>query len=213
MLRMNTKLIGGTIVILLSITFISNFIHKYYKRKKSLKPKEVHEVIMFSRDQIGLKKSKYSRNVVTKSMSRLLFHLSSTQKTLDICMYVVTNMDLAYALIKLYHREVAIRLIVDADMAYVSGSCVKKIENRGIPVRWMKSTNLMHHKFCLLDASTDDIRVTPVVIMGSLNWTTQAVNGNWEDVVVTTQKDIVREYKNEFERLWINFKPIVNNVL
>ncbi|CAG5041619.1 unnamed protein product [Parnassius apollo] len=95
-------------------------------------------------------------------------------------------------------------------MAYSSGSYTRKLERQGIPVRWMKSSNLMHHKFCLVDTLAVDKHITPFVMMGSLNWTNQALNGNWEDVTVTSQRDIVQQYHAEFERLWVLFKPIVD---
>ncbi|CAH2250039.1 jg12865 [Pararge aegeria aegeria] len=145
-------------------------------------------------------------------MDRLLHYLNSPRHSLDVCMYLMTNMDLTNAILKLNIRGVKIRVIIDADMAYCNGSALKRLEKHRIPVRWMKSTNLMHHKFCLIDAGTDDVRCTPVVMLGSLNWTTQALNGNWEAVAVTSQIKLVEQYKIEFERLWVQFKPIVDSV-
>lgn len=197
------------LLLCISFAFASGIMYQFYSRKKKRFRKEINEVIFFAPDIAELKKSKYSRLVITESTNRLLYHLNSPRQTLDICMYVFTNPDLANAVLKLHYRGVMIRMIADADMAFSSGSNTRKLEKQGIPVRWMKSTNLMHHKFCLLDASTDDELVTPILIMGSLNWTTQALNGNWEDVSVTTQEDLVRQYKQEFERLWELFKPVI----
>lgn len=203
--------------VLLISTSLAIFTHWAYefftKKKKNHELKEIHEVIMFSNDAIKLKKSKFSRCVITAGMERLLYHLNSARYSMDICMYVLTNLDIANILLKLHYRGVKIRVIIDADMAFSSGSNVRKLEKQGIPVRWMKSTNLMHHKFSLLDATVDDAEVadvTPLVMMGSLNWTNQALNGNWEDVAVTSQEELVRQYKAEFERLWILFRPIVD---
>lgn len=202
-------------VFLLSASF-AIFSHWAYKfltsRKKKDKRKEIHEVIMFSKDATVLKKSKYSRCLITESMDRLLYHLNSARYSLDICMYVLTNLDITTAILKLHYKGVKVRLIIDADMAFSSGSSVRKLERQGIPVRWTKSTNLMHHKFCILDASVVNkvTKVTPLVMTGSLNWTNQALSGNWEDVTVTSQEELVREFKAEFERLWVLFRPIVD---
>lgn len=203
-------------VLLLSASF-AIFTHWAYdfltRKSKKVKCKGVHEVIMFSNDARELKKSKYSRCVITESMERLLYRLNSARYSLDICMYVLTNSDIANAVLKLHYKGVKVRIIIDADMAYSSGSSAKKLEKQGIPIRWMKSTNLMHHKFCILDASVDGngvTEVTPLVIAGSLNWTNQALNGNWEDVIVTSQEELVRQFKTEFERLWVIFRPIVD---
>lgn len=194
-----------------AFAFATRFSYNYFtKKKKVIVRKEVLEVIMFSHDHTKLKRSKYSRCMITESMERLLHYLNSPRHSLDICMYVFTNLDIANAVLKLHYRGVKVRMIIDADMAFSSGSNVRKLEKQGIPVRWMKSTNLMHHKFCLFDASTDSTSATPVVMMGSLNWTNQALNGNWEDVILTSQEGIVRQFKLEFERLWDMFKPIVD---
>ncbi|XP_026323677.1 mitochondrial cardiolipin hydrolase-like [Hyposmocoma kahamanoa] len=211
---MSVKSYAKLLLISASFAIFTHWAYEVLTRKKKKdKPIEVHEVIMFSSDSTVLKKSKYSRCVITESMERLLFHLNSPRYSLDICMYVLTNMDMANAILKLNYKGVKVRIIIDADMAFSAGSNVRKLEKQGIPVRWMKSTNLMHHKFCILDASVDGDKVTevtPLVIMGSLNWTNQALNGNWEDVTVTSQEKLVRQFKAEFERLWVLFRPIVN---
>lgn len=209
---MGVKSYAKVLLISASFAIFTHWAYALLTRKKIKdKRKEVHEVIMFSSDATVLKKSKYSRCAITESMERLLYRLNSARYSLDICMYVLTNLDIANVVLKLHFKGVKVRIIIDADMAFSSGSNVRKLEKQGIPVRWMKSTNLMHHKFCILDASVDGIKVTevtPLVITGSLNWTNQALNGNWEDVTVTSQVELVRQFKAEFERLWVLFKPI-----
>lgn len=194
---------------LVSLAFSSYIAFKYYSRKKKEHCREINEVIMFAYGGNTVKKSKFSRCLITESMDRLLYYINLPKHNIDICMYVITNSDLTNVLLKLHYRGVHIRIIIDADMAYTSGSNVRRLERLGIPVRWMKSTNLMHHKFCLMDTASNNGRVVPFVMLGSLNWTNQALSGNWEDVLVTSQKDIVEGYKREFEKLWILFTPIV----
>ncbi|XP_041973928.1 mitochondrial cardiolipin hydrolase-like [Aricia agestis] len=201
-----------SVLILASMAF-TTLVYEYYRKRKQpqitkKKETEIHEVIMFSPNDVQLKKSKYSRCAITTSMDRILYYLSSPKHNLDICMYVLTNMDLAHAIIKLTYRRINVRVIMDADMAFSQGSALKRLESHNIPVRWMKSTNLMHHKFCLIDTMDESGLTTPVAISGSLNWTNQALSGNWEDVIVTSQPSIVQQYKNEFEKLWTQFKPI-----
>lgn len=199
---------------IISVAFASHWAYHLYfnQKKKEVKRdrEEIHEVLMFAYGVGELKKSKYSRCVVTQSMDRLLHFVNSPRHTLDICMYVLTNLDLAQAVLKQHLKGVKVRVIIDADMAFASGSHIRRLEKQGIPVRWMKSTNLMHHKFSLIDASSDNADAVPVVIMGSLNWTNQALSGNFEDVAITSQKKLVEQYRIEFEKLWVMFKPIVN---
>lgn len=205
--------LSKTLFILLTFAFASRLTYKYLTNKKKkqeiCQAKEIHEVIMFSYGVEEIKKSKYSRCMISKSMDRLLYYLNEPQYSLDICMYVWTNMDITRIILRLHDRGVKIRVIIDADMAFSAGSGIRKITKHQIPVRWMKSTNLMHHKFILADTLSDNPLLTPFVMAGSLNWTNQALCGNFEDCLVTTQKELVEQYQQEFERLWILFKPIV----
>lgn len=206
---MAVKSYGKAFTLIATLTLSSYIAYTFFKRKKQGR-KEIHDVIMFSDSNGHPRKSKYSRCMITSSMDKLLYYLNSPKQTLDICMYVFTNPDLTNAVLKLHYKGIKVRMIIDADMAYATGSCIRKLEKQGIPVRWMKSTNLMHHKFSLIDAWTDNELETPLVIMGSLNWTNQALSGNWEDIAVTSQRELVQQYRTEFERLWAAFKPIVD---
>lgn len=200
-----------TLFTLLSLAVVAHAAYiLFHKMKKKDRKHDIHEVIIFSDGDEEVKKSKYSRCMITKSMERLLYYLSLPKHNLDICMYVLTSMDVTNALLKLNYRGVKIRIIIDTDMAFSSGSVIKRLAKQGIPVRWMKSTNLMHHKFCLVDTLSDNDCIVPFIMTGSLNWTNQALYGNYENYLVTTQEEIVRQYKAEFERLWILFKPIVD---
>lgn len=202
--------VSNFLLLTLSLASASYFVYDLYYKKRKQENNDIHEAIMFSYGAKELKRSKHSRCMITESMDRLLYYLNSPRHSIDICMYVITNMDLANVIIKLHIRGVKIRIIVDADMAFSNGSAIKRFEKQGIPVRWMKSTNIMHHKFCLIDTlNMENMKNTPFVICGSLNWTNQGLSGNWEDVIVTSQKEIVEQYKTEFEKLWLQFKSIV----
>ena len=65
----------------------------------------------------------------------------------------------------------------------------------GSQVRSRPSPFLMHHKFALVDGKR--------LLAGSFNWTMKAAMGNRENVVVTTDRKIVRAFKEEFQRLWV----------
>ena len=57
----------------------------------------------------------------------------------------------------------------------------------------------MHHKFVIVDGKT--------LINGSFNWTRQAVFGNNENVLITSDDLIVSKFKQEFNKLWDQFDP------
>lgn len=175
--------------------------------RKIKKSKEIHEVIMFSDE--GLASTKTYRNTITPGMERIIYYLNMPRHTLDICMFVMSNPELCNVLIKLNMTRVKIRVIVDAEMAFTAKSSINRLQRQCIEVRWIKSTNIMHHKFCLIDASTEVDGVVPLLMNGSLNWTKQATHGNFENAFVTSQRELIEGYMKEFERLWELFKPIV----
>lgn len=180
---------------------------RHYKPlNKKPRKKEIHEVIMFYDE--GLGSTRDYRNSVTPAMERMIYYLNLPSYTLDVCMYMITSPVFCNILLKLHSRRVKLRVIVDAEMAYATKSYFNKLQRYSIEVRWMKSVNIMHHKFCLIDASTDYENATPLLMNGSLNWTKQATHGNYENVYVTSQKELIEGYKKEFERLWVLFKPI-----
>ena len=63
------------------------------------------------------------------------------------------------------------------------------------------STGLFHHKFCIVDGIT--------VATGSLNWTRQAVIGNYENVIIIKHEPTVKSFEAEYDRMWIKIEKIM----
>lgn len=101
----------------------------------------------------------------------------------------------------------------------------------GIPIRFpVDYDGLVHHKFCLIDAIappepaqrvnkaarvlgcpqiSSSLPPNGVLISGSMNWTMQAISGNWENIVITSMPRIVEPFAQEFEKMWREFhRPI-----
>lgn len=57
----------------------------------------------------------------------------------------------------------------------------------------------MHHKFAIVDRR--------MLITGSLNWTTQAIQSNRENVLVVEDAEYVKAFQDEFERIWEEYNP------
>ena len=53
---------------------------------------------------------------------------------------------------------------------------------------------VQHHKFCVIDSK--------LLINGSYNWTRQAAVSNQENIVVTNQPDLVRDFEAHFAAMW-----------
>uniref|UniRef100_A0A8C5Z7W3 Mitochondrial cardiolipin hydrolase n=1 Tax=Marmota marmota marmota TaxID=9994 RepID=A0A8C5Z7W3_MARMA len=73
------------------------------------------------------------------------------------------------------------------------------LSSTGIQVRHDQDLGYMHHKFAIVDKK--------VLITGSLNWTTQAIQNNRENVLIMEDAEYVKLFLEEFERIWEEFNP------
>ena len=60
----------------------------------------------------------------------------------------------------------------------------------------------MHHKFCIID--------NRIVMTGSFNWTRHAADQNYENITITTNRSIVKQFHDYFHGMWNNDRSIVD---
>jgi cardiolipin hydrolase len=65
------------------------------------------------------------------------------------------------------------------------------------------SPYIMHHKFVLVD---DEL-----VISGSMNFTMTGVFCNWENVMFSSQPELVSRFRDGFQSLWEDFRLPLNS--
>ena len=123
-----------------------------------------------------------------------------------ICVFALTNDNIANAIREVKARGVDIKMIFDDEMMRMPGSDVKKLHDEGYAVRVdLDPKAHMHHKFVVIDDS--------IVITGSYNWTRQASNKNNENVVVFEDVEIAQKYTEEFNKLWEQFAGSIEKTL
>ena len=79
--------------------------------------------------------------------------------------FVNRNVSKKEALLLKLECGVNIRLIVDSEYMFVTGSKVPILAQAGVKVIHDHTTGLFHHKFAIIDHK--------ILITGSLNWTRQ----------------------------------------
>lgn len=118
--------------------------------------------------------------------------------TLDVCMFTMTNDKLFEAIEEVWNANVMVRVITDDECVNNKGSDVNKLACLGVPIKVDSNAQYhMHHKFVIIDGK--------VIITGSFNWTVQAVKNNNENVLLLENEKVVKDYMNEFEKLWNTF--------
>ena len=129
-----------------------------------------------------------------RAIARLMDRAS---RSVDVCVFTITNDRLADALIAAHRRGIAVRIVTDDAKAEDLGSDVPRFEGAGIPLRVDRSPFHMHHKFAIFDGSK--------LLTGSYNWTRGASrDNNEENLVVVDDPRLVAPFASTFERLWEN---------
>ncbi|KAF9090375.1 hypothetical protein BGX23_006012 [Mortierella sp. AD031] len=133
------------------------------------------------------------------SFNNFIKTLDNAKKSLDICVFTITDNEVAEVVIRAHERGVRVRIITDDDKSEDLGADVKRLaREHDIPTRVDGSPSHMHHKFAIIDDS--------LVMTGSYNWTKGARYQNREDLTLTNSAKAVRAFKSEFEKLWDLFE-------
>lgn len=119
------------------------------------------------------------------------------KRSVDVCVYTVSDDRLCDALLDAHRRGVAVRILSDDHKVHDAGSDVLRLRDRGLDVRLDDTAFHMHHKFALFDGQR--------LASGSFNWTRSASDGNEENLVVTDDVRLVRAFSERFKTLWEQF--------
>lgn len=120
--------------------------------------------------------------------------LKNADSTIDLCVFTITNNQLAKQLINCNKQGIKVRLITDDEKTLAHGSEIFHLEKAGIPIKIDHSRYHMHNKFGIIDDR--------IVLTGNFNWTYTATKHNQENLLITSNFDIVEQYKDEYKRLW-----------
>lgn len=129
----------------------------------------------------------------------IIDNIKRCSHSLDVCVFTISDNYIRDALLDVYKRGVAVRIISDNDKANDRGSDIDYLIESGVPVRIDRTSHHMHHKFAIFDDKT--------LLTGSFNWTRSATDNNHENILVTNDSNAMQQFKGEFEVLWSEFEP------
>ena len=121
----------------------------------------------------------------------------TARASVDVCVFTITDNRIVDAMERAHRRNVQVRVISDDDKAMDAGSDIDRLERMGIPVRVDRSEHHMHHKFAIFDKSK--------LLTGSYNWTRSASLYNEENFLITTDRDLLKDFTRMFDKLWRDF--------
>ena len=125
----------------------------------------------------------------------IIKEINEAKKQLKICVFTISDDMITSAIIGARRRKVSVTIITDNDKTHDIGSDIDQLSKSGIPVKMDMTSNHMHHKFMVVDGE--------VLITGSYNWTNSAAKFNQENIIVTRDKEAVKLFENEYDRLWV----------
>jgi phosphatidylserine/phosphatidylglycerophosphate/cardiolipin synthase-like enzyme len=74
------------------------------------------------------------------------------------------------------------------------------MKDAGIPVKIDDTRHHMHHKFAIVDKE--------ILVNGSYNWTRSADEYNHENLIITKDEALVKDFTQEFKKLWNEFDSL-----
>lgn len=135
-----------------------------------------------------------------ESEKEIINTLGRAKKSIDVCVFSITNNHLADALFDAHDDGVIVRVISDDECMKQKGSDIHEFCEHGIEVTTDSDPLAhMHNKFAIIDGA--------ILINGSFNWTMAAVNNNNENVTIIEDTDLVQQYVHYFNKLWKDFEP------
>jgi len=123
--------------------------------------------------------------------------IDGCRRSLDICVFTITDNRLSSAIVAAHKRGVKVRIVTDNDKSEDLGSDVDELDRSGVEVRVDRTSNHMHHKFAIFDGA--------LLLTVSYNWTRSAAQRNQENFVVMDHPHLLKACKAQFEVLWRKF--------
>ncbi|MBN2663722.1 MAG: DUF1669 domain-containing protein, partial [Bacteroidales bacterium] len=127
----------------------------------------------------------------------IISKLQQAEKEVKVCVFTISDNKISSVLLDLHRKGVDVKIISDNDKQYDRGSDIEFLNENGLNIKIDITDAHMHHKFAVIDRK--------ILINGSYNWTVSAAQKNQENIIVTDQRDLVKSFYNEFEKLWHKF--------
>lgn len=131
--------------------------------------------------------------------------IKGARERIWVCVFHITDEDIISALIEMDDQGVDVRLITDEDCVYnaksdyIKNNKFVRIIESGVDVKLtLPNPNIhMHHKYAIIDHNT--------LITGSYNWTKNAYEKNWENILLTNSQRMIKQFSDSFQLIWFEY--------
>ncbi|MEN8927420.1 MAG: phospholipase D-like domain-containing protein [Flavobacteriales bacterium] len=133
---------------------------------------------------------------------KVLTNLANSKNEVKIAVEFLTNPLFFRTLLKLSEEGVKIELIVSDDKMNFTNPKVnfQKLIDLGVKMRVSQSPNLMRNNFCVIDER--------LVVTGTYGWTLRSELYNFENIIVSNDKELINDYLDCFDNVNANTTEI-----
>jgi phosphatidylserine/phosphatidylglycerophosphate/cardiolipin synthase-like enzyme len=125
----------------------------------------------------------------------LIDELEAANQSIRIAIYSFTEESITNTLVAAYHKGVDVKVVMDKQQAGSDYSQYENLQRAGVPVRLDTVSGYMHNKYVVIDEK--------VIITGSYNWSNNAENNNYENLLILHDDNIAWGYKQDFDAIWM----------
>ncbi len=125
---------------------------------------------------------------------RLVELLEEAETSIRLMAFVITDDDIARALLRKHREGVLVQGVVEARNANVMGSDVEELQRAGVELLLDGNPYNMHHKVIVIDEA--------IVFTGSYNFSRNASMNNDENVLIIHSREVAASYVGEFQRVY-----------
>ena len=176
----------------------------YYLFAQRVLPKP--DPILFAQEMLVSGPGRIKRALFTPTddiRTVLIGLLRSEKKHISIAIFMLTDPDIAQAVIQAHQRGVEVEVVADRSCAQTQWSKLKPLAEAGIPIYiWpqaLDATRAIMHNKCIIFACTLDGRT--LLWTGSYNFTKAASQINQENALILEDDELALTYLAQFEHL------------
>jgi phosphatidylserine/phosphatidylglycerophosphate/cardiolipin synthase-like enzyme len=129
--------------------------------------------------------------------------IDGAKKSIHMLMYAFTDDKFSAALLRAARRGVDVKIVFDKSQTEEKHSLgddlLEKLGPTRVEFRTGKGRGIMHEKMAIYDGTE--------VSLGSFNWTDNARDNNWENIIFLHDPQLALACEREFQRVWSSKEP------
>lgn len=130
--------------------------------------------------------------------NRLIREIDGARKSVHVLIYSFTDDRLEAALLRAAQRGVDVKIVFDKSQTQerhsLADEMLTKLGPKRVEFRTGKGRGIMHEKMAVYDGAT--------ISLGSFNWTDNARDNNWENIIFVSDAALAARCEREFQRVW-----------